>query len=347
MIPHNRPWITAEDRAAVDAVLQSGWIAQGPRVEALEHWFVSKYAGGGACAVSSGTSALFMALRGCGIGAGDAVAVPTYACSALLNAVHMAGAAPVVVDVRPDDFCIDATVVPVGPRAVIAVHTFGARADVAALGAGGAMVIEDCCHSLGGHEDGRPLGADGAAAVFSFYASKLVTGGQGGLVWSPDPAVIARIRDYREFDGRADYLPRFNFQMTDMQAAMIVSQLGRIDAIRFRRDAHRRAIAAALPAGFGMQAGLDPPGRMAYRCVLLAPDAPARDALAAHMKSRGVGCIVPVERFELLHRYLGLDPAGFPVAESLADRTLSVPVFPALPADALATIVDALGGFRP
>jgi perosamine synthetase len=92
LIPHNRPLITADDRAAVDAVLSSGWIAQGPAVEALEASFVGLYGGGGACAVSSGTAALFLALKSLGGATGSIVAVPTYACSALLNAVYMAGA---------------------------------------------------------------------------------------------------------------------------------------------------------------------------------------------------------------------------------------------------------------
>lgn len=350
MIPHNRPWITAEDRQAVDAVLASGWIAQGPQVLALERFFVEHQGGGEACAVSSGSSALLLALQACGAGAGDAVIVPTYACSALVNAVHMAGARPVVVDVRMDDFCLDPASVdarPAASRFAIAVHAFGARADVGALQALGLSVIEDCCQSLGGLVDGRPLGGDGAAAVYSFYASKIVTGGQGGLVWSRDAGLVAHVRDYRQFDGRENYVPRFNFQMTDLQAAMVVSQLARLDTIRDRRAAARRAIVAALPAGFAAQADVDQPGRMAHRCVVVAQDLRARDALAAHLHASGIGCIVPVERFELLHRYLGLDPAAYPVAEALADRTLSLPVFPALESDALGRIVDALHRFHP
>lgn len=350
MIPHNRPWITAEDRRAVDAVLESGWIAQGPQVLALERFFVEHHGGGEACAVSSGSSALLLALRACGAGAGDAVLVPTYACSALLNAVHMAGARPVVVDVRMDDFCIDAESVDArrdGARFAIAVHAFGARANVEALTALGVSVVEDCCQSLGGMADGRPLGGQGAAAVYSFYASKIVTGGQGGLVWSRDAGFVAQVRDYRQFDGRENYVPRFNFQMTDLQAAMVVSQLARLDAIRDRRAAARRAIVAALPAGLSVQADVEQPGRMAHRCVVVAPDPGTRDALAAHLHGSDIGCIVPVERFELLHRYLGLDPAAYPVAEALADRTLSVPVFPALESDALGRIVDALHRFHP
>jgi dTDP-4-amino-4,6-dideoxygalactose transaminase len=107
LIPHNRPLITAADRAAVDAVLTSGWIAEGPAVQALEARMVRLYGGGGACAVSSGTAALFLALKALGAASDTIVAVPTYTCSALLNAVFMAGTTPRVVDVLPDSFCLD------------------------------------------------------------------------------------------------------------------------------------------------------------------------------------------------------------------------------------------------
>jgi perosamine synthetase len=107
MISHNRPLISSEDRGAVDAVLASGWIAQGPSVAALETSFVRYHASGGACAVSNGTASLFLALKALGAGAGSEVAVPSYACSALLNAVFMIGALPKVVDVLPDTFCMD------------------------------------------------------------------------------------------------------------------------------------------------------------------------------------------------------------------------------------------------
>lgn len=107
MISHNRPFVTDSDRKAVDVVLRGGLIAQGPEVEALESKFNAFMGGGASCAVSSGTAALFLALKGLGVGADDVVAVPTYSCSALLNAINMLGGQPQIVDVREDDFTID------------------------------------------------------------------------------------------------------------------------------------------------------------------------------------------------------------------------------------------------
>ena len=349
MIAHNRTVITDADRAAVDAVLASGWIAQGPVVAALEEAFVRRQGGGAACAVASGSAALFTALGALGVRPGDTVAVPSYACTALLNAVHLAGAVPAVVDVDPRRFCLDAALVDrQAPRArhVIAVHTFGASADIAALRAGGRRVLEDCCHTPGGASPGGAVAGAGDAAVFSFYATKVMTGGQGGLVWSADDAVVAAVRDYRQHDGRASYSPRFNLQMTDLQAALALSQFSRLDGIRERRAAIVRALLGALPDGVCAQSGVGDPGRMAQRLVVLLPDAAARDGLRAHLAAAGIDSIVPIERFELLHRQLALDPRDFPVSERLADTALSLPLHLGLTDGDVDRVCAALCGFR-
>jgi len=350
MIPHNRPQILERDRAAVDAVLSSGWIAQGPAVERLEGQFVAMFEGGAACAVSSGTAALYLGLKALGCGRGSSVAVPSYSCSALLNAVLMSGATPRVVDVQADTFCLGAETVCAQARDtqfVVAVHTFGAAADIASLKSRGYRVIEDCCQSLGGASRESPLGAQGDAAVFSFYATKIVTGGQGGLVWSAARDIIAAVRDYRQFDGREDYAPRFNFQLTDIQAALAASQMERLDQIRARRAQIAQAYLDALPSGLTVQAGLNEAGRMVHRFVVCTPDRAVRDAMRAALADAEVACIVPVESAELLHRCLRLDPDAYPVAERLAATTLSLPVHMALSDAELAAVCRALRRFRP
>lgn len=349
MIPHNRPLITAEDRAAVDAVLTSGWIAQGPAVEALEADFVRRYSGGGACAVSSGTAALFLALKALGAGAGKKVAIPTYACSALLNAVYMVGASPVLVDVLPDSFCLNPaamTSLAEDIAYVIAVHAFGAPADLGPLRAPGRWLVEDCCQSLGGGGDHGPLGCESDAAVFSFYATKIVTGGQGGLVWSKDASVTTAVRDYRQFDCRESYVPRFNLQMTDIQAALVNSQMNRLEAIRARRQAIAKAYLAVLPTGLSTQTGLTAPDRMPYRFVVITPDLTTREALRRHLEQAGIGCAVPIERYELLHRYLKLGPSHYPIAERLVDTALSLPIHPGMNDAHLECAVTALSAFN-
>ena len=348
MIPHNRPLITEEDRAAVDSVLRFGWVAQGPQVEALEQSFVSRYRGGEACAVSSGTAALFLALKGLGVRAGDKVALPTYACSALLNAVYMSDATPIIVDVLPDSFCLDPVALErqaIEAACVIAVHTYGEPADIAGMRRYSRMLMEDCCQSLGGEGPQGLLGNAGDAAVFSFYATKIITGGQGGLVWASDPTVAASVRDYRQFDCRENFVPRFNLQMTDIQAALINSQMVRLEETRVRRQGIAKRYLAALPQGLGVQSGLTGDGRMVYRFVVVAPDLASRDALHRHMEKAGVNCTVPIARYELLHRYLKLDPADFPVAERLVDTTLSLPIHPCLSETQVEQVAEVLERF--
>lgn len=330
LIAHNQPLVDEHDVAAVSAVLRSGWVAHGPLVEALEQDFVRYLGGGGACACSSGTAALFLAFEGLGIGPGARVAVPTYACSALLNAVHMAGALPVVCDVRPDDCTLDPEGVPRDIDAAVPVHVFGTPADVAGLTGRVRFVVEDCCQSVGGLRAGVPLGTDGHAAVFSFYATKIITSGHGGLVWFPDEKGGDRARDYRNFDCRRTYRPRFNLHLSDINAALARSQFSRIEAIRERRLTIARQYAEALPGGVELRSGELDDGRMAYRFVLGFQSAEARDVGLKHFQAAGIGVAVPVQDWELLHRYLDLDPARFPNAEYIAATTLSLPLYPAL-----------------
>lgn len=350
MIPHNRPFISNEDRVAVDAALASGWISQGPSVRALENWFVRYHAGGGACALSSGTSALFMALKSLGVGIGEEVAIPSYACSALLNAVFMAGASPRVVDVLPDTFCLDAQAIQTkapNARFVIAVHTYGATANIEAIKKQNRVVIEDCCQALGGTASNIPLGSTGDVSVFSFYATKIVTGGQGGLIWTRDSEALERVRDYREFDCRETYVPRFNLQMTDIQAALVNSQISRIESIRKRRASIARDYMNAMPKGLSTQSGLLTSGRMVHRFVVITPDQSVREALHNHLISEGIECIVPMNRFELLHRYLRLAPDDYPNSERLAETTLSLPIHLCLSDKDVFMISNALYSFKP
>jgi len=346
-IPHNAPLVTDGDRAAVEAVLASGWIAQGPEVEGLETDFDALYGGGRSCALSSGSAALFLALKILGAGPGACVAVPAYACSALLNAIHMAGAEPLVCDVRRHDYNLDPDSLQrlsggKMPVATIAVHTYGAPADVAAIAGCGGAIIEDCCQSLGGRHDGRLIGAEGALAVFSFYATKIVTSGHGGMLHDPKSDLAAAAHDYRNFDCRETYAPRFNLHMSDIAAAMARSQLARLEAIASRRRDIARRYLAALPGGVEAMAGTGDEGRMVYRFVLEFPNGESRDRARDYFLENDITTIVPLERYELLHRYLGLDPADYPVAEALVDVTLSLPVYPALTEDEVDRTCQAL-----
>ena len=333
MIPHNSTHITKSDRLAVDSIMKSGWIAQGKEVEALEKNFNQLFFDSTSCAVSSGTSALFLALRALGAKKNIEVAIPSYSCSALLNAVNMIGATPRIVDVTNDTFVIDhSSLVNLAPNSsiVIAVHTFGSRANIEMIKSLGVKVIEDCCHSLGGIYENQLIGQAGHVSIFSFYATKIITGGQGGLILSNNVDLIDSINDYREFDCREEYYPRFNFQMSDIQAAMIRSQLQRLNQIISRRYEIAQKYRENLPNNLICQEGVESEGSMVYRFVIRAPNKEFRNKLKTYLHNNKIQCIVPIKRDELLHRYLGIDPVNFPNSELLADTTLSIPIFPAL-----------------
>lgn len=350
LIKHNKPRITEDDIAVVSNVLRSGWLAQGPFVDALESQLVQLYGSGEACAVSSGTAALFLALKSLGAGVGQKIAIPTYACSALLNAIFLVGAEPLVLDVLPDTFCLNPENIIGNSRnenIVIGVDTFGAELMTDSLKAQGLKVIQDCCHSLGGWGEKGPAGATADVAVFSFYATKIITGGQGGMLWAKNFDFVNIARDFREHDCRDEYIPRFNMQLTDIQAALISNQMLRLGSIRAKKSQIANRYLESLPLGLSTQAGVDSPGRMVYRFTVLTPDFFTRKRLAQHMLDNDIECAIPIERHELLHRYLKLDPQSFPVAEHLADTTLSIPIHGCLSEEDIMHICAALRTFSP
>ena len=328
MIAHSRPTLDEDDAREVARVVRSGQLAQGPEVEAFERELAPWFGAPAAAAVSSGSAALELALRALDVGPGQEVIVPTFACDALWHAVTRCGATPVLADA-------DAETLSLAPadaarrrtprtRAVVVVHAFGLAADVDAFLALGVPVVEDCAQALGARAGGRPVGARGAAAVGSFYATKLLTTGEGGAVAGP-AARVARARDARDYDEREDLRPRFNYKMTDLQAALGRAQLRRLDAFLARR----RAIAARYRAALGGLPGLGLPpdagARHVHQRFVVTVERPLTPVLE-HLARRGVAARRPV--FRPIHRALGL--GGYPEAERLWARCLSLPCYPRL-----------------
>src|SRR5207247_1116004 len=232
---------------------------------------------------SSGSAALELSLRALDVGHGDEVVVPTYACDALHHAVTRCGATPVLADADPETL---------GPaakdvarrltrrtRAVVVVHPFGLGLDLDEFLALGVPVVEDCAQAIGARVAGRSVGSRGALAVCSFYATKLLTTGEGGAV-AGAPERVARVRDARDYDEREALVPRFNFKLTDIQAALGRSQLGRLDAC----IARRRAIAARSrsPTPRAKRSARRSPRRSTHDRPLGVAVAPVRGRAAPH-----------------------------------------------------------------
>jgi dTDP-4-amino-4,6-dideoxygalactose transaminase len=338
-IPHSRPTLGDDEARAAAAAVASGQVAEGPAVAAFEQALAGRLGVAQAVAASSGTAALHLVLAAMGVGPGDEVVIPSFVCTALLNAVNYTGAAAVIADIDPATLNLDPRDVQRRltrrTRAVIVPHMFGLPADLEGFLGLGVPIIEDCAHSVGAVHGSRPAGAWGQAAVFSFYATKVLAAGEGGMVATSDPSLAARVRDLKAYDRRDDYRVRFNYKLTEMQAAVGRVQLGRLDDFIRRR----RGIAARLRAAFERTSvGLPPdiPGHIYFRFVV---DLGAESgALIGKARAAGVGCERPVHT--PLHRLLGT--GGCPRTERAWRQCFSVPIYPSLSDAELDRIVAIL-----
>lgn len=348
MIEHNRPYIDRDDKDSVLSSLKPELLSDGQTVSAFERLFCRTLGqrDAEACAVSSGTSALFLALRALGIKKKHRVIIPTYICSAVLNAVYMLGAEPILADVNEDDFNISIDSVKKllssQVKAIVVPHIYGVPADIDRFKELGIPIVEDCAQAIGARYKSRRVGMLGDIAIFSFYATKLMTTGHGGMVYSRNKKLIENILDYREFDCRKRYYPRFNFKMTDFQAALGISQLKKLNYFIKRRKAIAKRYIKAVQAKKylklqNVSAGKEP---VYYRFVIRKDRGIAQ--LQRYFLRRGIKTIVPIEAHELLHRYLRQDKARFKCAESLARTTLSIPLYPALQNREIRTACSAL-----
>ena len=320
MIPHNAVRLTADDKAAVMRVLDSGQIGQGPEVVAFEQELAERFRPGGAAAcVSSGTAALYLAQQLLPTRAW----IPTYACSALYHAMshNWEWAPPKLFDCEPGTLNT--------PQATVIVHTYGVPCPVAE------DTIEDFTHAVGIHLDGKPCGSMGALSVISFGATKPLGCGSGGAVLGTSD-LIAAIKDMRDYDGKRDLQDRFNWQWSDVGAAIGRSRLRRLDD----ENAWRSQVAACYDIA---RKRAHDRTRGWYRYVIQlerVAEAKARFAQA------GIETIVPLESWELLHRQLHLPAEDFPNAEIAARTTLSLPIWPGMSNEDVDRVSDVLAGLE-
>lgn len=334
LISHSRPTVEADDVAAVGRVLSSRDLAQGREVQAFEAEMAAYLGLPGGVATSSGTAALHLALLALRVGPGTEVLVPSYTCVAVLHAVHMTGAQPRIVDSEPygvNMWAHDAArhVTPAA-RAVILPHMFGQVAAVEAIRELGVPIIEDCAQALGARRQGKPVGTMGDLTILSFYATKMITTGEGGMVLSRRADVLADVRDRRDYDARHDYRLRFNYKMSDLQAALGRSQLRKLDRFLHRRRVLTRHYYGALD---GVAPAYTPPDDESgcYRYVIRVSDV---DGFITAMRENGVECKRPV--FRPLHALM--NGSVCPHAEQVFRCAVSLPLYPSLSDDVAAAI---------
>ncbi len=283
---------------------------------------------GGAVAVSSGTAALHLALLALEIGEGDEVVIPSFVCPALLNAIRYVRATPVLADINRETFNIDVRDLrrrlTGKTKAVIVPHMFGLPADIEEIVALGIPVIEDCAQSLGSRYRGAPTGSFGVLSVFSFYATKVICTGEGGMIAANDQQLIDKIRDLRDYDEKEDGRLRYNYKLTDLQAAMGLVQLRKLPALIGRRRAIARQYDEFLRE-YGLSLPVCPSDRepIYYRYVIRTE---RLEELLDAGQAAGIAYRRPV--FKPLHHYLGL--AGYPQTEKAFHTAASIPIYPSL-----------------
>jgi perosamine synthetase len=353
-IPVMIPWLGEEEaKAASDAVL-SGWVAQGPRVAEFERAFAERVGAEHGIAVSSCTTALHLALVALGLGPGDEVVVPSLSFIATANAVRYVGAEPVFADVDPvtgnlTTATVDAVRTP-RTKAVLAVHQGGVPADVHALRAVCAdwdlPLVEDAACAIGSTVGGKSVGQGSLISAWSFHPRKIVTTGEGGMVTTDDAQWAARLRRLREHGMNASAAERhasnkpvlesylevgYNYRMTDVQAAIGLVQLRKLDEM----VARRRELAARYDALLRDVPGITPVRDPAYGqsnfqsyWVLPAEDFPVgRDDLLAALSEAGISARRGIMASHLEPAYAGHPSAPLPVTERISRDSLILPLF--------------------
>jgi perosamine synthetase len=330
-IPHSRPFVGQDEITAVSRVIVSRQLAEGHQTASLEKEIAARAGHRYGVAVSSGTAALYCTLKALGIGPGCDVVIPSYVCTALLNAVLFANSRPVLSDVDPETGMMTSAsikkVLTKKTRAVIVPHLFGFPAPIREIIKLGIPVIEDCAQCAGISIEGAPIGSFGVATVFSFYATKLIAAGEGGAVATSDRKIADAIYDIKEYDKQEKHAARFNFKLSDVHAAIARVQIKKLDAmIHARRNIAKifdRAFADLAPALIIPKSSSVPSAY--FRYVLRVPSSKAN--LEKYLTRSGVGCGSPVYR--PLHNYLR--KSGFPGTEEFHRSALSIPVYPGLP----------------
>ena len=351
MIPIARPQMGEEEKERVWQALDSGSLAQGPRVREFEEAFAAYIGVEHAVATSSGTTALHLALLGYGIGAEDEVITVSFTFIASANSILYTGARPVLVDIDERDFCIDparieAAITP-RTKAIMPVSLYGQPADMTAIAEiaerHGLAVIEDACQAHGASIGDRRSGTWGAG-TFSFYPTKNMTTGEGGAMTTDDAELAARVRLLREHGMNVRYhhdIVGYNFRMTDIAASIGLAQLQKLPA----NNERRRQIAARYDAELeGVAVPRSRPGvtHVYHQYTIRVRE---RDAFADALRERGVGSgiyyPIPVHRQKPFVA-MGYGDADLPVTDRLTGEVLSIPVHPSLTDDEVSAVIEAV-----
>ena len=350
-IPISRPAIGEEEIRAVTEVLRSGNLAQGKKVEQFENEF-SRYVGARfAAAVSSGTAALQIGLQALGLGKGDEVITTPFTFAATANAIIHCGARPVFADIDPRTFNLDPEKIAASKKtkAVMCVHLYGQPCEMDSLKSicreADAKLVEDAAQAVGAEYKGKRIGTFGALSAFSFYATKNLTTGEGGMIATGSKGLAEQARIIRNQGQTEQYrhdIISYNFRMTDIQAAIGIEQLKRVDSLNRKRIGNAKFLADSLSSVKGIETPFVPRHvkHVFHQYTLKVPK--GRDKLLSYLNGHGIGARVyypqPVY-MQPPYVKMGFGKGLCPVAEKVCGQVLSIPVHPLLKQNELEEIV--------
>lgn len=370
-VPVMKPWFDEAEVEAAAETIRSGWVAQGPRVARFESEFASSVEATAAVAVTSCTSGLHLVMHALDLGPGDEVIVPSLSFIASTNAPRYAGATPVFADVDPITQNLTPETIAEAlsdrTRAVMVVHQVGMPADLDPIRelceSRGIAVVEDAACAIGSTYKGALIGSGPSPAVFSFHPRKLLTTGEGGMITTDDDALAGRLRRLREHGMNVDAFARhstdkvvieqyvevgFNFRMTDVQAAIGLVQLGKLNEMIARRRALAAEYRAALADVPGLILPTDPPyGTTNYQSfsVILTEEYPtARNDLMAMLQADGLSSRRGVMASHREPAYADHPARPLPNTEYLSDRSIILPMYHQMTSDDIERVATIVRG---
>ena len=329
---YSRPTVDRAEIAACRRVLKAGTLALGPEIEQFEK-AVAKYVGcRHAVAVANGTAALHLGLRACGIGRGAEVILPTTACPSVLNAVELSGATPVPCDSNATDFNPNPEharrLINKRTRALLVPHLFGIPADLDELRRLGIPVIEDCAQSLGAEYRGRKTGSFGVFSVCSFYATKLMTTADGGMLLTNDRSLAESARDLRYSGDKRNHKLRFNYKLQNILAAIGLEQLRKLDEFISKRTALAACYSKLLEDKALELPGVVPNKKSAWFRYIVGVRSGGLGQLQMKLRAAGIAAERPMPL--LLHRWFDRPRNEYPNSERHFRTALSLPLYPSL-----------------